>query len=209
MDAFAKALSHALQYGVPLADLVATFRGTHFDPAGGTNDKDIPTATSLIDYVFSRLERSYSSRPASGATPYVSPSAVREPLPHARQCSTFSFKVGDCRGFLTAGEYPDGRLGEIFVNVSKEGATLSGVMDAFSKTISHGLQYGVPLAAYVETYLNTKFEPAGLTDDPDVRLTGSLVDYIFRRLAISYLPEAERRMMGLLTVTERKAELSS
>ncbi len=82
-------------------------------------------------------------------------------------------------------------------------------MDAFSKTISHGLQYGVPLAAYVETYLNTKFEPAGLTDDPDVRLTGSLVDYIFRRLAISYLPEAERRMMGLLTVTERKAELSS
>ena len=90
--------------------------------------------------------------------------------------------MADCKGFATIGEYADGRPGEIFLTVSKQGSTLSGIMDAFAKAISYGLQYGVPLRAFVEAFTNMRFEPAGMTDDPDIRFATSIMDYLFRKL---------------------------
>ena len=114
--------------------------------------------------------------------------AVRERLPRRRKSATFAFRVADCEGYVTVGEYEDGRPGEVFMKVSKQGSTLAGIMDAFSISVSLGLQHGVPLATYVRKYTNMRFEPAGITDDPDLRIATSLVDYIFRRLAVDYLP---------------------
>ncbi|HET6811021.1 MAG TPA: LAGLIDADG family homing endonuclease [Acidimicrobiales bacterium] len=128
---------------------------------------------------------------------------IRERLPKRRRSETFAFRVADCEGYVTVGEYDDGRPGEVFMKVSKQGSTLAGVMDAFSISISLGLQHGVPLATYVRKYTNMRFEPAGMTDDPDLRLASSLVDYIFRRLAVDYLPYEERVELGILTTDER------
>ncbi len=136
--------------------------------------------------------------PATVVTP---PS--REPLPRTRRSRTFSFRVADCSGFLTVGEYDDGRPGEIFLTVAKQGSTLAGIMDAFAISVSHGLQYGVPLRAYVEAYANVRFEPAGITDDPELRIATSLVDYIFRRMALEYLTPEQRQSMGILSSSER------
>ncbi len=88
---------------------------------------------------------------------------------------------------MTAGSYPDDGLGEVFLKLGKQGSTLAGVMDAFSMAISISLQYGVPLETYVQKFTNMKFEPAGLTDDPDIRMSQSIMDYIFRRLALDHL----------------------
>ena len=81
--------------------------------------------------------------------------------------------MADCKGFVTVGEYEDGRPGEIFIRVSKQGSTLAGIMDAFAISVSHGLQYGVPLRSFVETFTSMRFEPAGMTDDPDIRIANS------------------------------------
>jgi ribonucleoside-diphosphate reductase alpha chain len=129
--------------------------------------------------------------------------AVRERLPRRRKSSTFAFRVADCEGYVTVGEYEDGRPGEVFMKVSKQGSTLAGIMDAFSISVSLGLQHGVPLATYVRKYTNMRFEPAGITDDADLRIATSLVDYIFRRLAVDYLPMAERAELGVLSTAER------
>jgi ribonucleoside-diphosphate reductase alpha chain len=128
---------------------------------------------------------------------------IRERLPRRRRSSTFSFRVADCEGYVNVGEYEDGRPGELFLKVSKQGSTLAGVMDAFAISVSLGLQHGVPLKTYVQKYTNMRFEPAGMTDDPDLRIASSLVDYIFRRLAIDYLPQEERAELGILTTGER------
>ena len=129
--------------------------------------------------------------------------AVRERLPRRRASVTFTFRVADCEGYVTVGEYEDGRPGEVFIKVSKQGSTLAGVMDAFSISISLGLQHGVPLATYVRKFANMKFEPSGMTDDADLRIATSLVDYIFRRLALDYLSPSEREELGVLSVSER------
>ena len=128
---------------------------------------------------------------------------TREKLPRRRVSKTFSFRVADCHGYVTVGEYEDGRPGEVFLKVSKQGSTLAGIMDAFAISVSHGLQYGVPLKAFVEMFTNMRFEPAGMTDDPDIRFASSLVDYIFRRMAIEYLSLEERLELGILSVGER------
>src|SRR3954451_11497987 len=128
---------------------------------------------------------------------------VRQKLPRTRVAKTFSFRVADCHGYATVGEYEDGRPGELFLQVAKAGSTLAGIMDAFAISVSHGLQYGVPLEAFVEMFTNTRFEPAGMTDDPDLRFATSLVDYIFRRLAGEYLPAEKRHALGVMTVGER------
>ncbi len=127
----------------------------------------------------------------------------RERLPRSRRSRTLSFRVTDCHGFMTVGEYDDGRPGEIFLIVAKQGSTLAGIMDAFAISVSHGLQHGVPLRSYVEAFTNMRFEPAGLTDDPQLRIATSIVDYIFRRLALEYLPLDERTELGVLSVDER------
>ena len=128
---------------------------------------------------------------------------VRQKLPRSRRGRTFEFRVADCKGFATIGEYDDGRPGEVFLTVSKQGSTLSGIMDAFAKSISYGLQYGVPLRAFVEAFTNMRFEPAGMTDDPDIRFATSIMDYLFRRLALEYLSFDERAELGIFTVDER------
>jgi ribonucleoside-diphosphate reductase alpha chain len=109
---------------------------------------------------------------------------------------------------MTAGSYPDDGLGEVFLKLGKQGSTLAGVMDAFSIAISIALQYGVPLEAYVSKFVNMRFEPAGLTDDPDIRMAQSMMDYIFRRLALDYLPYEKRSALGIFTADERAEQVS-
>jgi ribonucleoside-diphosphate reductase alpha chain len=133
----------------------------------------------------------------------ISHEPIRRKLPRTRTSRTFEFRVADCKGYVTVGEYEDGRPGEIFVRVSKQGSTLAGIMDAFAISISHGLQYGVPLRSFVEAFTGMRFEPAGMTDDPDIRFANSLMDYLFRRLAILYLSIEERSELGIHTITER------
>lgn len=128
---------------------------------------------------------------------------TREKLPRSRTSRTFEFRVADCKGFVTVGEYQDGRPGELFIRVSKQGSTLAGIMDAFAISVSHGLQYGVPLSAFVHAFVGMRFEPAGITDDPEVRLANSLIDYLFRRLAFDYLSYEERSAIGVLGNSER------
>ncbi|HLI24527.1 MAG TPA: hypothetical protein VKU91_06200, partial [Acidimicrobiales bacterium] len=128
---------------------------------------------------------------------------IRERLPRKRKSSTFAFRVADCEGYVTVGEYEDGRPGEVFMKVSKQGSTLAGIMDAFSIAVSLGLQHGVPLSTFVRKYTNMRFEPAGMTDDADLRIAQSLVDYIFRRLAVDYLTYDERLELGVFTTGER------
>ena len=132
---------------------------------------------------------------------------VRRRLPRQRPAQTFSFTVGDAEGYMTAGEYPGDGLGEIFVNLGKQGSTLSGVMDAFAISVSIGLQYGVPLEAFVSKFINMRFEPAGMTDDSEVKFASSIVDYMFRRLAIEYLPPDTRHQLNIYTMQERIAQL--
>ena len=128
---------------------------------------------------------------------------VRHKLPRTRTSRTFEFRVADCKGFATIGEYENGQPGEIFLTVSKQGSTLSGIMDAFAKSISYGLQYGVPLRAFVEAFTSMRFEPAGMTDDPDIRFASSIMDYLFRKLALEYLSYDERAELAIFSVSER------
>ena len=130
---------------------------------------------------------------------------VRRRLPMTRPSTTTSYQVGDAEGYITAGSYPDDGLGEIFLKTSKQGSTLSGVMDAFAIAVSIGLQYGVPLETYVSKFINMKFEPSGMTNDPDIRFASSLVDYVFRKLALDYLPEDKREALGIRSIEERTA----
>ncbi len=130
---------------------------------------------------------------------------VRRRLPMSRPSTTTSYQVGDAEGYITAGSYPDDGLGEIFLKTSKQGSTLSGVMDAFAIAVSIGLQYGVPLETFVAKFINMKFEPSGMTNDPDIRFATSLVDYVFRRLALDYLSEDKREALGIRSIEERKA----
>jgi ribonucleoside-diphosphate reductase alpha chain len=151
-----------------------------------------------------------SAAPSSTVGQVVTPVVVshdrrpeRERLPRSRRSRTFEFRVADCKGFATVGEYDDGRPGELFIRVSKQGSTLAGIMDALAISVSHGLQYGVPLRAFVDALVGMRFEPAGITDDAEIRLANSLIDYLFRRLALEYLPYEERLELGILATSER------
>jgi ribonucleoside-diphosphate reductase alpha chain len=134
---------------------------------------------------------------------------VRKRLPKKRPSETVSFSVGGAEGYLTASSYPDDGLGEVFLKMSKQGSTLAGVMDAFSVAISIGLQYGVPLETFVSKFTNMRFEPAGMTDDPDVRMAASVMDYIFRRLALDFLSYDARAELGIFTAKERAAQIQA
>ncbi len=133
----------------------------------------------------------------------------RKRLPKSRASRTTSFTVGGAEGYMTSGAHDDGELGEIFLKLGKQGSTLAGVMDAFSIAVSIGLQYGVPLETYVSKFTNLRFEPAGLTDDPDVRMSQSIMDYVFRRLALDYLPFDERAALGIYSAEERQRQLET
>jgi ribonucleoside-diphosphate reductase alpha chain len=135
--------------------------------------------------------------------------ATRKRLPRQRESKTTSFTVGGADGYITAGSYPGDGLGEVFLKLGKQGSTLAGVMDAFSIAVSVALQYGVPLETYVQKFTNMRFEPAGMTDDPDIRMAQSMMDYIFRRLALDYLPFETRSQLGIYTTTERQRQLDT
>ena len=127
----------------------------------------------------------------------------RQRLPKSRASRTTSFAVSGAEGYMTSSAYHDGRIGEVFLKLGKQGSTLAGVMDAFSIAVSIGLQYGVPLESFVQKFTNLKFEPAGMTDDPDIRIAQSFMDYIFRRLALDYLSFDDRAELGIYTASER------
>jgi ribonucleoside-diphosphate reductase alpha chain len=140
-----------------------------------------------------------------GETPAL---AARRRMPRIRQSVTYSFRVADTEGYVHVGLYPDtGQPGELFIKVAKQGSTLAGVMGAFALSVSMGLQHGVPLATFVEKFVNDTFEPHGITDDPDIRFAKSLMDYIFRRLALDFLPEEKRLALGIRSVQERTEAL--
>jgi ribonucleoside-diphosphate reductase alpha chain len=145
----------------------------------------------------------------SAASRVVEYRPVRRRLPKGRPGITTSFTVGGAEGYMTANSYPDDGLGEVFLKMSKQGSTLAGMMDAFSIAVSVGLQYGVPLETYISKFTNMRFEPAGLTDDPDVRMAQSIVDYIFRRLALDFLPFETRSALGIHSVDERTRQLET
>ena len=135
--------------------------------------------------------------------------ATRKRLPKSRPAQTTSFSVGGAEGYMTSGAYADGALAEVFLKLGKQGSTLAGVMDAFSIAVSIGLQYGVPLETFVEKFSNLRFEPAGMTDDVDIRMAQSTMDYIFRRLALDYLPFESRSALGVYSAAERARALES
>jgi len=157
--------------------------------------KDIPALAAVVDAAVD------AALDASGSK-YVVRGVVKRELPKVRPSKTYEFKVSDLKGFFTVGEYEDGTLGELFINVSKQGSTLSGLMDSFAISVSHGLQYGVPLKSYVKTMRGTTFAPSGITDDKDIRTAGSITDYIFRRLALDYLSFDDRLELGLASIDD-------
>ncbi|MDR3203078.1 MAG: vitamin B12-dependent ribonucleotide reductase [Bifidobacteriaceae bacterium] len=146
---------------------------------------------------------------ASAEEPVPAPRATRRRLPKQRPSVTTSFSVAGAKGYITSGSYPDDGLGELFLKLGKQGSTLAGVMDAFSIAVSIGLQYGVPLESFVQKFVNQRFEPSGMTDDPDVRMAHSVMDYIFRRLALDYLPFETRSALGIHTSAERQRQLDT
>jgi ribonucleotide reductase alpha subunit len=147
-----------------------------------------------------------TAQPVTQAAPTTA-RPVRRRLPKQRSAMVTRFSVGGSEGYMTASTYPDGGVGEVFLKLGKQGSTLAGVMDAFSVAISVSLQYGVPLEKWVEKFTNMRFEPAGITDDPDIRMVSSVMDYIFRRLALDHLPYEQRADLGILSVAERSAIL--
>ncbi|MGH9306758.1 MAG: vitamin B12-dependent ribonucleotide reductase [Acidimicrobiales bacterium] len=165
--------------------------GAGFDLAPESHDADLAAKVAKLEDALAHQ------------TTVVVKQPVRERLARRRRSSTFKFRVADCEGYVTVGEYEDGRPGEVFMQVSKQGSTLAGIMDAFAVAVSLGLQHGVPLATFVRKYTNMRFEPAGMTDDPDLRIAVSLVDYIFRRLAVDYMSVADRLELGIQTTEER------
>lgn len=137
---------------------------------------------------------------------YIVRGAMRRSLPKIRSSKTFEFTVADSKGYAIVGEYEDGIPGELFISFAKHGSTLRGIMDAFAISVSHGLQYGVPLKTYAKTFTNTSFAPSGITDDPQIRTASSLIDYIFRRLALSYLSFDDRLELGLASIDDMPPE---
>jgi len=160
-----------------------------------------------------KAEKKTEDAPVAAAEPTIVEKVVYKPqrkrMPKSRSSLTRSFSVGGAEGYMTSGAYEDGGLGEVFLKLGKQGSTLAGVMDAFSIAVSIGLQYGVPLETFVQKFTNLKFEPAGLTDDSDIRMAQSIMDYIFRRLALEYLTFDDRAELGIYTATERARQVET
>jgi ribonucleoside-diphosphate reductase alpha chain len=133
-----------------------------------------------------------SGRAAGEAPPDTAPRRHR--LADERQSITHKFDIAGHEGYITVGLYEDGQPGELFLTMAKEGSTISGFADAFAQAISYALQYGVPLQDLVDKFSHVRFEPSGMTKNPDIRFAKSIVDYIFRWLAVKFLsPEAQYR----------------
>jgi len=122
----------------------------------------------------------------------------RERLPDTRNSITHKFSITGHEGYITVGLFEDGRPGELFITMAKEGSTIGGLMDAFGTAVSMSLQYGVPLEDYVRKFSHMRFEPQGHTKNPDIRMAKSIIDYIFRWLGITFLPGYKEANLGLI-----------
>ncbi len=172
------------------------------DAKGAKKERDAAAAKAAA------AEAAPAAAPATVVT-VIESRPTRKRLPKSRTGTTTSFSVGGAKGYMIANSYPDDGLGEVFLKMAKQGSTLAGMMDAFSIAVSVGLQYGVPLETYISKFTNMRFEPAGLTDDPDVRMAQSILDYIFRRLALDYLPFDVRADYGIYSAAERQRQLET
>jgi hypothetical protein len=200
---------------------------TRFAPSGRTDDPQLPTATSLVDYIFQRLALTYlphqdrvglgvltadeRAHPdpqytlgGSALGPWAGP--ARQRPPRRRTGRTITFELSDLQGFFTVNQFDDGRVGELFISVAKQGSTLAGLGDALAVAVSVGLQHGVPLGLFVRHLTHTRFAPAGRTDDPQLPTATSLVDYVFQRLALTYLPHQDRAQILTLDLQTQAAE---
>ena len=137
---------------------------------------------------------------------FILTGAVRREIPKVRNAKTISFTVAGSKGYVTVGEFEDGTPGEVFMKIAKQGSTLAGVMDALAISVSYGLQYGVPLKSYVHGLTNMSFAPAGITDDKEIRTASSLVDYVFRRLALTYLSFDDRLELGMASIDDMPSQ---
>ena len=126
----------------------------------------------------------------------------RRRLPDERRAITHKFTIGNHKGYLTVGLYDDGTPAELFITMAKEGSVISGMMDAFASSVSIGLQYGVPLQVLVKKFVHTRFEPSGFTSNPNIRIAKSIVDYIFRYLAMKFLPYEAQVAVGINNIGE-------
>ena len=133
---------------------------------------------------------------------FVVKGAVKREMPRQRAARTYEFKVADIKGYFTVGEFEDGTPGELWLNISKQGSTLAGVMDALAVSVSHGLQHGVPLKTYVKAMSHMNFAPSGITDDPDIHTASSIVDFIFRKMANEYLSFEDRLELNLASLDD-------
>ncbi|WP_416986662.1 ribonucleoside-diphosphate reductase [Streptomyces sp. T028] len=138
-------------------------------------------------------------------TEHAARAALPRP-PRRMKSTTRSFTVGEGKGYLTVAGTPEGKVAEVMVRMAKQGSTLAGMMDAFSSTVTRGLQHGVPLEVLVADYVGTRFEPSGLTNDPEIKQASSVMDYVGRRLALDHLPYDVRGGLGVLTAEERAAK---
>ncbi len=140
---------------------------------------------------------------AEPATPPV-PKQERKRLPLDRTEIGRKFQVGDYEGYIHVGLYDDGSPGDIFVDIAKEGTTLAGLMNSFMISVSLGLQYGVPLEVYVSKFAHMRFEPSGPTNDPDIRVAKSIVDYVFRWMGKKFLDADKQQELGIMSPEVRK-----
>jgi ribonucleoside-diphosphate reductase alpha chain len=143
------------------------------------------------------LNTSSEGQKAAAAAAAIAAKPKRERLPDTRQSITHKFNVAGHEGYITVGLFPDGRPGELFITMAKEGSTIGGLMDAFGTAVSMSLQYGVPLEDYVRKFSHMRFEPQGYTKNPDIRIAKSLIDYIFRWLGNTFLPGFREASLGI------------
>jgi ribonucleoside-diphosphate reductase alpha chain len=156
-------------------------------PASAIVDMSQLTVDELLDEVNKRVQAS----PDTQLKRRLSNIVERKQLPYKRHGYTFKAKVGGQALFLRTGEYSDGTLGEIFIDMAKEGATMRSLLNSFAIAISVGLQYGVPLDEYVDKFIFTRFEPSGVVEHPNIKTATSVLDYIFRLLGYEYLDRSE------------------
>ena len=161
-----------------------------------------------------KVAQPLSGKADAGATTLAPVSGVVGPLPQRRRVPEDrmevgrKFKVGEYEGYIHVGLFDDGTPGDIFVDIAKEGTTLAGLMNSFMISVSLGLQYGVPLEVYVSKFSHMRFEPSGLTNDADIRVAKSIVDYIFRWMGKKFLSTDQQEEAGILT-PEVKARLAA
>ncbi len=129
----------------------------------------------------------------------------RRRLADERKAITHKFQIGPCEGYLTVGLYEDGQPGEIFITLTKEGSAIAGLVDSFATAISIGLQYGVPLKVLCNKFIHARYEPSGATQNPNIPQAKSIVDYIFRWLALKFLTPEERQSIGMYQEVKESA----